>query len=238
MGEAGASLRRHTPKPTPQGRHAKAGESPGQRPSAQRTSTSAAGKSVRLSSSPARAWAAVLARRPSSIASSPSTAVLERGSRIGAVAPVPAERGGSKERWLPGKDQEGEFEGLGETDVLELDRISASCCKVSRVERSAETSISRAAGGHTNTCSQKAGAVADRSEADIGDLDTDAGLRFGWSSGRRTVRSAAGTTRSKSLQGSSGARRKTWRWRNRRSVRTRRDAARSGGAAEARRHPV
>jgi len=106
---------------------------------------------------------------------------------------VPAERGGSKERWLPGKDQEGEFEGLGETDVLELDRISASCCKVSPVERSAETSISRAAGGHTNTCSQKAEAVADRSEADIGDLDTDAGLRFGWSSGRRTVRSAAGT---------------------------------------------
>jgi hypothetical protein len=47
--------------------------------------------------------------------------------------------------------------------------------------------------------------VADRSEADIGDLDTDAGLRFGWSSGRRTVRSAAGTTRPKSLQGSSGA---------------------------------
>jgi hypothetical protein len=88
-----------------------------------------------------------------------------------------------KKRWLPGKDQEGEFEGLGETDVRELDGISASCCKVSRVERSAETSISRAAGSHTNTCSQKQGAVADRSKANIGDLDTDAGLRFGWSSG-------------------------------------------------------
>jgi hypothetical protein len=33
---------------------------------------------------------------------------------------MPAERGGSKPRWLPGEDQEGELEGLGQADVIEL----------------------------------------------------------------------------------------------------------------------
>ena len=38
----------------------------------------------------------------------------------------------------------------------------------------------------------EAGAVADRSKADIDDLDTDADLRFGWSSGQRTVAQCRG----------------------------------------------
>jgi hypothetical protein len=76
--------------------------------SAHRTSTSGAGGSLRLSRSPARAWAAALALRPSSMASSPSTAVrlFDWGLVVAAVTGVPAKRGSKEALRLRSEDEE------------------------------------------------------------------------------------------------------------------------------------
>ena len=81
--------------------------------------------------------------------------LLERGSVVATVASVPAERSSPEPRRLFGEDQKCELEGFCEPDVVELSRGSASSPEVLRVERSAEASIGRAAGGHGNACSQK-----------------------------------------------------------------------------------
>jgi hypothetical protein len=46
--------------------------------------------------------------------------LLERGSRVSAVARVPAERGSTEDAEAPCEDQEGQLEGFGEADVLEF----------------------------------------------------------------------------------------------------------------------
>jgi hypothetical protein len=67
---------------------------------------------------------------------------------------MPAERSSTEPRWLPGEDQEGELEGFGEADVVELDGGGPGGEKVPVIERSAEAPIGRATRGHTNACSQ------------------------------------------------------------------------------------
>ena len=124
---------------------------------AQRTSTSAAGKSVRLSRRLARAWAAGFSSSTIQHGEQAEHGgrLLERDLVVAAVASVPAERCGAKPRWLFREDQESELEGLGEADVLELDGGGSGGEEVAVVERSAEPRIGRATRGHANACSHK-----------------------------------------------------------------------------------
>ena len=67
-----------------------------------------------------------------------------------------AERRSPEPRRLFDEDQEGELESFGEANMFEFGCGCPGGEEVAVVERSAEASIGRAAGGHANACSQTA----------------------------------------------------------------------------------
>ena len=67
---------------------------------------------------------------------------------------MPAKRGGAEASRLLGEDQEGELEGLGEADVLELGSGGPGGEEVPVVQRAAKSAVGTR-DGHGNTCSHE-----------------------------------------------------------------------------------